>query len=327
MRPEPGAPLPSPRGPLSPCPCPCPALTAARPPAAAMTHFGFESDLHTLLRLDAPIPNAPPARWQRKARDGPAPAGPAPAAPGPATLSPMKPSNRAHGAGRTPGRTPGRCGGRAGRERCPPGPTRAGGRELCRGRACPGPARGGSEPPAPRCPQPALVGPGWAGRAAERWFPAGRVWPPPRGSRLRPRPAWSSLAGPIPPERGARLGPEAPGSLPRERALGRCQLDAALALDAGKSASKTQSTPAKAGGDRYIPHRSAMQMEVANFLLTKENDDAEDTPTKKVSGARQPGWVPARVTRLEGAPQVWPCPVGLGPCPAWCPLWPQDTAR
>uniref|UniRef100_A0A7M4FHY6 Cell division cycle 20 n=1 Tax=Crocodylus porosus TaxID=8502 RepID=A0A7M4FHY6_CROPO len=144
-----------------------------------MTHFGFESDLHTLLRLDAPILNAPPARWQRKARDGPA-------APGPATLSPMKPSNRAHGAGRTPGRTP------------------------------------------------------------------------------------------------------------------------------GKSASKTQSTPSKAGGDRYIPHRSAMQMEVANFLLTKENDDSEDTPTKK---EQQKTWAvnlngfdveEAKILRLSGKPQNAP---------------------
>lgn len=54
-------------------------------------------------------------------------------------------------------------------------------------------------------------------------------------------------------------------------------------VNAGKSGSKVQSTPTKAGGDRYIPNRSAMQMEMANFLLTKENDPAENSPTKKVS--------------------------------------------
>ncbi|KAM6996404.1 thrombopoietin receptor-like [Passerculus sandwichensis] len=50
-----------------------------------------------------------------------------------------------------------------------------------------------------------------------------------------------------------------------------------------KSGSKIQSYPTKAGGDCYIPKRSTMQMEMANFLLTKENDPAEDSPTKKVS--------------------------------------------
>lgn len=50
---------------------------------------------------------------------------------------------------------------------------------------------------------------------------------------------------------------------------------------AGKSGSKAQNTPNKTGGDRYIPNRSAMQMDVANFLLTKE-DSSDDTPTKKV---------------------------------------------
>ncbi|KAM6996402.1 thrombopoietin receptor-like [Passerculus sandwichensis] len=50
-----------------------------------------------------------------------------------------------------------------------------------------------------------------------------------------------------------------------------------------KSGSKIQSYPTKAGGDCYIPKRSTLQMEMANFLLTKENDPAEDSPTKKVS--------------------------------------------
>lgn len=54
-------------------------------------------------------------------------------------------------------------------------------------------------------------------------------------------------------------------------------------VNAGKSGSKIQGTPTKAGGDRYIPNRSTMQIEMANFLLTKENDPAEESPTKKVS--------------------------------------------
>lgn len=46
-----------------------------------------------------------------------------------------------------------------------------------------------------------------------------------------------------------------------------------------------QTTPSKPGGDRYIPHRSASQMEVASFLLSKENQpDNSQTPTKKVCG-------------------------------------------
>ena len=64
-----------------------------------------------------------------------------------------------------------------------------------------------------------------------------------------------------------------------------CSIDVRLLMcvNAGKSGSKIQSTPTRAGGDRYIPNRSTMQMEVANFLLTKENDPAEESPTKKVS--------------------------------------------
>lgn len=51
----------------------------------------------------------------------------------------------------------------------------------------------------------------------------------------------------------------------------------------GKSGSKVQTTPSKPGGDRYIPHRSASQMEVASFLLSKENhSENSQTPTKKV---------------------------------------------
>lgn len=32
-----------------------------------MAHFGFENDVHSILKLDMPITNAPVARWQRKA--------------------------------------------------------------------------------------------------------------------------------------------------------------------------------------------------------------------------------------------------------------------
>ncbi|XP_058573734.1 cell division cycle protein 20 homolog isoform X3 [Neofelis nebulosa] len=143
---------------------------------APMAQFVFESDLHSLLQLDAPIPNAPPARWQRKAKEA---AGPAP--------SPMRAANRSHSAGRTPSRTP------------------------------------------------------------------------------------------------------------------------------GKSSSKAQTTPSKPGGDRYIPHRSASQMEVASFLLSKENQpENSQTPTKK---EHQKAWAlnlngfdveEAKILRLSGKPQNAP---------------------
>ncbi|TEA37067.1 hypothetical protein DBR06_SOUSAS210228, partial [Sousa chinensis] len=146
------------------------------PPDTPMAQFVFESDLHSLLQLDTPIPNAPPARWQRKAKEA---AGPAP--------SPMRAANRSHSAGRTPGRTP------------------------------------------------------------------------------------------------------------------------------GKSSSKNQTTPSKPGGDRYIPHRSASQMEVASFLLSKENQPEDSqTPTKK---EHQKAWAlnlngfdveEAKILRLSGKPQNAP---------------------
>lgn len=65
-----------------------------------MAHFVFEADLHGLLKLDTPIPNAPPARWQRKAKES---AGPSPAA----SMSPMKPANRSYSGSKTPSKTPG----------------------------------------------------------------------------------------------------------------------------------------------------------------------------------------------------------------------------
>ncbi|XP_035393924.1 cell division cycle protein 20 homolog [Cygnus olor] len=146
-----------------------------------MAHLVFEADLHGLLKLDTPIPNAPLARWQRKAKES--------GAPGPGTdagASPMKPANRLPSGSKTPARTP------------------------------------------------------------------------------------------------------------------------------GKSGSKIQSTPTKAGGDRYIPNRSTMQMDMANFLLTKENDPVEDSPTKK---EQQKAWAvnlngfdveEAKILRLSGKPQNAP---------------------
>lgn len=67
-----------------------------------MAHLVFEADLHGLLKLDTPIPNAPLARWQRKAKES--------GAPGPGTdagVSPMKPANRLPSGSKTPARTPG----------------------------------------------------------------------------------------------------------------------------------------------------------------------------------------------------------------------------
>uniref|UniRef100_A0A5F8G213 Cell division cycle 20 n=1 Tax=Monodelphis domestica TaxID=13616 RepID=A0A5F8G213_MONDO len=143
--------------------------------SGTMAQFVFENDLHSLLQLDTSIVNAPPARWQRKAKETP---GPPP--------SPMRTANRSHSSSRTPGRTP------------------------------------------------------------------------------------------------------------------------------GKSSSKAQSTPSKAGGDRYIPHRSASQMEVASFLLSKENQPANHTPTRK---EQQKAWSlnlngfdveEAKILRLSGKPQNAP---------------------
>ncbi|XP_010180643.1 PREDICTED: LOW QUALITY PROTEIN: cell division cycle protein 20 homolog [Mesitornis unicolor] len=83
-------------------------------------------------------------------------------------------------------------------------------------------------------------------------------------------------------------------------------------VNAGKSGSKVQSTPTKAGGDRYIPNRSTMQMDMANFLLTKENDPAEESPTKK---EQQKTWAvnlngfdveETKILRFSGKPQNAP---------------------
>ncbi|XP_054147646.1 cell division cycle protein 20 homolog [Melozone crissalis] len=148
-----------------------------------MAQFLFEAELHRLLKLDTLIPNAPPARWQRKAEES----GPGPS---PVGVSPMKPVNPSHSYGKMLSKIPGE----------------------------------------------------------------------------RP----------------------------------------------GKSGSKIQSYPTKAGGDRYIPKRSTMQMEMANFLLTKENDPAEDSPTKK---EQQKAWAvnlngfdveEAKILHLRGKAQNAP---------------------
>ncbi|KAM7000953.1 LOW QUALITY PROTEIN: cell division cycle protein 20 homolog [Passerculus sandwichensis] len=141
--------------------------------------FLLEADLHGLLKLDTLIPKAPPARWQRKAKES----GPGPS---PVGMSPIKPACRSHSPSKTPSKTP------------------------------------------------------------------------------------------------------------------------------GKSGSKIQSTPTKAGGDRYIPKRSTMQMEIPNFLLTKENDPSEDSPTKK---EQQKAWAvnlngfdveEAKILHLRRKPQNAP---------------------
>lgn len=36
------------------------------------------------------------------------------------------------------------------------------------------------------------------------------------------------------------------------------------------------------GGDRFIPTRNNKQMDVANFLLTKENEPADANPTLSI---------------------------------------------
>ncbi|XP_041127101.1 cell division cycle protein 20 homolog isoform X2 [Polyodon spathula] len=54
-------------------------------------------------------------------------------------------------------------------------------------------------------------------------------------------------------------------------------------LSTSKTPGKTpvKNTPSKAGGDRYIPIRNKQQLEVASFLLSKENEPCHTTPTEK----------------------------------------------
>ncbi|XP_053911533.1 cell division cycle protein 20 homolog [Cuculus canorus] len=50
---------------------------------------------------------------------------------------------------------------------------------------------------------------------------------------------------------------------------------------AGKEGSRMQRTQRIVGPDRYIPSRSALDMDVAKFLLTRQKDPAEVSPAKK----------------------------------------------
>ena len=61
-----------------------------------MAQFGFENDIHSILKLDMPITNAPMARWQRKASSSNASA-----------LSPGKSANVSLSTTKTPSKTPG----------------------------------------------------------------------------------------------------------------------------------------------------------------------------------------------------------------------------
>ncbi|KAL0966133.1 hypothetical protein UPYG_G00291320 [Umbra pygmaea] len=106
-----------------------------------MAQFGFDNDIHSILKLDMPITNAPMARWQRKASSSMSTN-----IANTSVLSPTKNGNRSLSLSKTPSKTPGKTG-------------------------------------------------------------------------------------------------------------------------------KTQSTPSKAGGDRFIPTRNNKQMDVASFLLSKENED------------------------------------------------------
>ncbi|XP_029381153.1 cell division cycle protein 20 homolog [Echeneis naucrates] len=66
-----------------------------------MAQFGFENDIHSILKLDMPITNAPMARWQRKASSSNL-----------STLnglSPGKSANVSQSSSKTPSKTPGKA--------------------------------------------------------------------------------------------------------------------------------------------------------------------------------------------------------------------------
>nr|XP_020451556.1 cell division cycle protein 20 homolog [Monopterus albus] len=65
-----------------------------------MAQFGFENDIHSILKLDMPITNAPMARWQRKASSSDASAL--------SGLSPGKSANVSLSSSKTPSKTPGK---------------------------------------------------------------------------------------------------------------------------------------------------------------------------------------------------------------------------
>uniref|UniRef100_H3DCT1 Cell division cycle 20 homolog n=1 Tax=Tetraodon nigroviridis TaxID=99883 RepID=H3DCT1_TETNG len=65
-----------------------------------MAQFGFENDIHSILKLDMPITNGPMARWQRKASSS--------SASGLQGLSPGKSANVSLSSSKTPSKTPGK---------------------------------------------------------------------------------------------------------------------------------------------------------------------------------------------------------------------------
>ncbi|KAJ8357368.1 hypothetical protein SKAU_G00201620 [Synaphobranchus kaupii] len=69
-----------------------------------MAQFMFENDVHSILKLDMPITNAPMARWQRKASSSGS------ASANTSTLSPGKSGNRSLSISKTPSKTPGKSG-------------------------------------------------------------------------------------------------------------------------------------------------------------------------------------------------------------------------
>ncbi|KAK2822407.1 hypothetical protein Q5P01_022472 [Channa striata] len=67
-----------------------------------------------------------------------------------------------------------------------------------------------------------------------------------------------------------------------------------VSLSSSKTPSKTpgkgkRQTPSKMGGDRFIPIRNSKQMDVASFLLTKENQPADANETA-MSSENQKAW-------------------------------------
>uniref|UniRef100_A0A4W5LZQ4 Cell division cycle 20 homolog n=1 Tax=Hucho hucho TaxID=62062 RepID=A0A4W5LZQ4_9TELE len=68
-----------------------------------MAQYGFEKDIHSILKLDMPITNAPMARWQRKASSSMSTSSANTSA-----LSPGKSANRSLSMSNTPSKTPGK---------------------------------------------------------------------------------------------------------------------------------------------------------------------------------------------------------------------------
>ncbi|KAM9428729.1 cell division cycle protein 20 homolog isoform 1-T2 [Salvelinus alpinus] len=70
-----------------------------------MAQFGFDNDIHSILKLDMPITNAPMARWQRKASSSMSTS-----CANTSALSPGKSGNRSLSLSKTPSKTPGKNG-------------------------------------------------------------------------------------------------------------------------------------------------------------------------------------------------------------------------